>query len=79
MNLYDRDIAIPQLCYNRKFAIRDLESSIAGLLQLATLDIGSSFRRAVEYAAAELLDDVEPISAQHKQEIFKEINLKENV
>ena len=79
MHRYDRDIQVPQICYNRKFAIRDLESAIAGLLQLSTLDVGSSFRRAIGYAATELLDDVEPISTQHKQEIFNEINRKENV
>ena len=79
MHRYDRDIQVPQICYNRKFAIRDLESAIAGLLQLSTLDVGSSFRRAIGYAATELLNDVEPISTQHKQEIFNEINRKENV
>ena len=66
------------MVYNRKFAVRDLNAAISGLLQLASLEIGSSFRRAVGYAATELLDAVEPIDIKHKQEIFEEINQKVN-
>ncbi len=77
MHLYDLDVNIPEVIYNRKFAVRDLESSIAGLLQLSTLDLGKSFHKAIGYAAAELLDSVEPLGANKKQEIFNEINNEE--
>ena len=78
MHLYDRDLPVPEVIYNRKFAVRDLNAAISGLLQLASLEMGSSFRRAVGYAATELLDAVEPIDIKHKQEIFEEINQKVN-
>ena len=74
MHLYDLDVNVPEVIYNRKFAVRDLESSIAGLLQLASLDLGKSFQQAVGYAATELLDSVEAIGVNKKQEIFDEIN-----
>jgi hypothetical protein len=74
MHLYDLDVNVPEVIYNRKFAVRDLADSIAGIIQLASLDMGKSFRQAIGYAATELLDSVEPIGVKHKQEIFNEIN-----
>ena len=77
MHLYDLDVTVPEVIYNRKFAVRDLADSIAGIIQLASLDMGKSFRQAIGYAATELLDSVEPIGVKQKQEIFNEINNKE--
>ena len=77
MHLYDLDIPVPEVIYNRKFAVRDLNAAIAGVLQLASLDMGSAYRRAVGYTATELLNAVEPLSIKCKQEIFDEINRKE--
>lgn len=74
MHLYDLDVNVPEVIYNRKFAVRDLADSIAGIIQLASLDMGKSFRQAIGYAATELLDSVEPIGVKQKQEIFNEIN-----
>ena len=77
MHLYDLDVPVPEVIYNRKFAVRDLAEAIAGILQLSTLDIGKSFREAIGIAATELLDSVEPIGINRKQEIFNEIKNKE--
>ena len=77
MHLYDLDVNVPEVIYNRKFAVRDLAEAIAGLLQLSTLDVSRSFREAIGIAATELLDSVEPIGINRKQDIFNEINNKE--
>lgn len=74
MQHYDLDIPVPEVLYNRKFAIRDLNSAISGIIQLASLNMGNSFRQAVGYAATELLDAVEPIGIKQKQKILDEIN-----
>ncbi|MBR7155937.1 MAG: hypothetical protein IKD22_03795 [Lentisphaeria bacterium] len=77
MRRYDLDIPLPELHYNRKFAVRDLASGIAGLLQLSTLSDNAAYRRAVERAAVELLDAVEPVGKQTKQHIIDQINIEE--
>lgn len=79
MHLYDLDVPVPELHYNRKFAVRDLAGAISGVLQLADLELGPSYRRALGHAATELLDSLEPIGNTLKQEINNEINQKETL
>jgi len=74
MQRYDLDIPVPEVLYNRKFAVRDLNAAISGIIQLASLNMGDSFRQAVGYAATELLDAIEPVGIKQKQKIFNEIN-----
>ena len=71
---YDPAIPVPEVVYNRKFAIRDLGDSIAGLLDLATLSDGAAYQRAVRRTALELLDAVSGIPESEKQEIQNEIS-----
>ena len=77
MRRYDLDIAVPDLHYNRKFAVRDLESSISGLIKLSGLRSGAAYSRAVGRAALELLDEIEPVGGREKQLIINEINTEE--
>ena len=42
-------------------------------------EVGPAYRRALGYAATELLASVEPIGNHDKQEIFNEINQQENL
>ncbi len=70
---YDPAVPMPEVVYNRKFAVRELSSSIAGVLQLATLSAGPYYRRAVQRAALELLDAVSGIPESEKQRIQQEI------
>ena len=77
MRRYDLDIPVPEVHYNRKFAVKDLSSIISGLLQLSTLEAGNAYRKAVNKVAVELLDSVEPLGNRTKQLIFDEINTEE--
>ena len=77
LNRYDPTIPVPDVVYNRKFAIRDLEKSIAGLLDLATLSDGAAYQKAVRRTALELLDTVSGIPEGEKQEIQNEISAQE--
>ena len=55
-HLWDDGIAIPQITYNRKFAIRDLAGAISGLVQLSNLDAGPEFAASIRRIATELLE-----------------------
>jgi len=77
VHAYDPGIPLPEVVYNRKFAVRDLESSIGGLLKLNTLSSGRCFGRAVRRAALELLDAVSGIPEGEKQQIQQEIDAGE--
>ena len=60
--------------YNRKFAVRDLERNIAGLLQLSNIpDAGIEFRKAALGVAVELLDAIGSIPDDRKQALLDEI------
>jgi len=74
IHAYDPGTPLPEVVYNRKFAVRDLESSIGGLLKLTPLSSGKCFRKAVHRAALELLDAVSGIPESEKQEIQREID-----
>jgi len=71
---YDPSLPVPEVVYNRKFAVRDLENSVSGLLKLATVSDGSCYRKAVRRAALELLDAVSGIPESEKQAIQREID-----
>ena len=71
---YDPSLAVPEVVYNRKFAVRDLEDSISGLLKLATVSDGACYRKAIRRAALELLDAVSGVPESEKQQIQQEID-----
>lgn len=74
LHAYDPAVPVPEVVYNRKFAVRDLESSISGLLKLTGLSSGSCFRKALQRAALEMLDAVSGIPEGEKQQIQREID-----
>ena len=57
-NRFDPAIAVPQITYNRKFAVRDLAGAISGLVQLASLSGAQGYQAKVEDLAQELLDSL---------------------
>lgn len=74
MNLWDSAVPVPEVTYNRKFAVRDLERNIAGLLQLSNIpDAGIEFRKAALGVAVELLDAIGSIPDDRKQALLDEI------
>ena len=74
MNLYDPSITIPQIAYNRDFAVTDLKESIAGLLELNSFDLGKNFRQEVARTAVTLLDRCRKIPAERQEAIYREIS-----
>lgn len=74
MNLWDSAVQVPEVTYNRKFAVRDLEKNIAGLLQLSNIpDAGIEFRKAALGVAVELLDAIGSIPDDRKAALLEEI------
>ena len=60
MQKFDSSVKVPDVVYNRKFAVRDLTGAISGLLQLSTLSVNKDFENAVEQTASELLAAISP-------------------
>ena len=73
MRDFDPALPVPDLVYNRKFAVRDLAASIQGLLQLASLDGGPGYRRVVGRTALELIDGIVPVGEVEKRSVTAEI------
>lgn len=74
MRRYDLDLAVPEVHYNRRFAVNDLAGGIAGLLKLSEIPAGGAYRRAVERTAVELLDELYHVDHREKENIIREIN-----
>lgn len=74
MKLWDSAVPVPEVTYNRKFAVRDLEKNIAGLLQLSNIpDAGIEFRKAALGVAVDLLDAIGSIPDDRKAALLAEI------
>jgi hypothetical protein len=65
---------VPEVTYNRKFAVRDLTASISGLLQLSGLNNSEEFSRALDQAAAELLCTLAPLGSETRNRLFNNTN-----
>jgi hypothetical protein len=78
MRRYDLDLPMPEVHYNRRFAVSDLSAGIAGLLQLSEIPGGNAYRRAVGRTAVELLDGIGHIGIREKENIIREIDQEEN-
>ena len=77
MRRYDMDLCVPVIRYNRRFAVNDLASGIAGLLQLSGIPAGNAFQRAIGRTAVEMLGNIGHVSPDEKATILKDI-YKEN-
>lgn len=72
LHMFDPSIPVPEVVYNREFAVRELEKSIAGLLQLSELNRSEAFKRTVGKAAVEMLSGLSPISEREKLFLLSE-------
>ena len=72
LHLFDTSIPVPNVVYNREFAVRELDKSIAALLQLSELPAGNSFKQSVNKAAVELLAALSPMPEQEKSALLEE-------
>ena len=76
-SLWDSSVSVPEVTYNRKFALRDLEKSISGLLQLSSLPVGTEFQKQIARTGRELLNEIAEISDADNKAIDKEIESME--
>ncbi|MDR0931804.1 MAG: hypothetical protein LBM70_02155 [Victivallales bacterium] len=73
MHCYDRTIAVPQIAYNREFAVTDLRSSIESLIELQGFSSGAEYRREIAKTALSLLEKLKKIDPARRELIRKEI------
>lgn len=73
MRRFDPAIPLPQVIYNREFAMIDLSSSVAALLQLRELATGDEFRREVERTGLYFLEKFKKVDPQRRRRILAEI------
>ena len=71
---YDPAVPVPELQYNRKFAVCDLAANIQGLLQLSSLPGGTQYQRGVMRAALDLLDKIGSLTPEQYNAISAEID-----
>ena len=74
LHLFDDSIPIPQVVYNREFAVRELEKSIASLLQLSTLNAGDTFKQTLNKTAVEMLSAIFPLPEREKLALLEEFS-----
>ncbi len=73
MNLYDENIRVPEIIYNRDFSVVQLESSISALLNLDSLSDSSKYHHEIEKTALFLLEKLKKIPQGTKDEILEEM------
>lgn len=74
MSEWDSLVPVPEITYNRKFAVKDLEKSISGLLQLSTLpNTGVEYAKQILRAGLDQLNELAEISTENYQKIQEEI------
>ncbi|MBQ9788077.1 MAG: hypothetical protein IJW31_00555 [Lentisphaeria bacterium] len=77
MKLYDDNIPIPEVIYNRDFSVIQLESSINALLNLDSLSNSAKYHHEIEKTALFLLEKLKKIPQATKDEILTEMeNIK---
>jgi hypothetical protein len=74
LNLWDSSIKIPTLAYNHDFSVKDIEKSVAALMNLSSFDAGDEYAREVKRAALAKLAELNQVSPETYQKVLKEIN-----
>ena len=77
MRRYDLDLSVPEVRYNRHFAVNDLAAGIAGLLQLSEIPAGDAYRKAVGRTAVEMLGRIGHVSLKEKDALIEDIYKEE--
>ncbi|MDD4818166.1 MAG: hypothetical protein PHI85_09375 [Victivallaceae bacterium] len=73
MRLYDPSLQVPEIAYNRDFAVVDLRGSIDGLLALGQLSDIPAYRGLVTRAAVGLLDKYQKIPPETRDAVIAEL------
>ncbi|MDD5697433.1 MAG: hypothetical protein PHH77_02350 [Victivallaceae bacterium] len=74
MNLWDASIKIPEVVYNREFAVVNLKESIDTLLGLNSIPAGDEYRREISRAAVSVLEKIKKIAPESRKTILAEID-----
>jgi hypothetical protein len=74
MAAWDKTIAVPEISYNREFAIIDLKASIDSLIGLDSVEGGEEYTREIARAATSLLDRIKKISPETLKVIQEQID-----
>ncbi len=73
MHAYDPAVAVPEIAYNRDFAILDLKESIEGLLELRNINAGNEYQQEISRAAVAMLSRYQKIDPARYQRMLDEI------
>ena len=74
LNAFDDTIKEPTVTYNTDFAVKDFKSLILGILELARIDGGPEYQKAIKSSAAQLLSDIKKLPEIDRIAIKKEID-----
>ena len=73
MNLWDATIKVPEIIYNREFAVVNLKESIDTLMGLNSIAAGGEYRREISRAAVSVLEKIKKITPESRKAILTEI------
>jgi len=73
MNSWDQTIKVPEIIYNREFAVINLKESIDTLLGLKNIATGDEYRREISRAAVSVLEKIKKITPESRKTILAEI------
>ena len=73
MNSWDATIKVPEVIYNREFAVVNMKESIDTLLGLNNIAAGEEYRREISRAAVSVLGKIKKITPETRKTILAEI------
>lgn len=74
MHCWDRSVEVPEIVYNRDFAVTELKSSVEALLGLEQISRSGEFSKEIARSAVGLLEKVNRISPAARRKILEEID-----
>lgn len=74
MHCWDRSAEIPEVVYNRDFAVTDLKNSVEALLGLEQIHQSPEFKKEIARSAVVLLEKINKITPAVRRKILEEID-----
>ena len=74
MHAWDPSIPVPEISYNREFAVIELKDLITALLGLKSINAGEEYQRELSRAAVTMLEKIKKISPETRKIIFEQID-----
>ena len=71
---WDSTVEIPNVAYNRDFAVKDIEKTVASIMELSSFDAGREYGRETMRAALAALNELHPVPAETQERILAEID-----